>query len=85
MKLDLEITVEIEGNASPGFAGSFHEPPSGPECEIEHVWMVEGEKKLDIVQYLSPADMEIVIEAFLDELGDLEPEGPYDTVEERDM
>jgi hypothetical protein len=93
MKLNLEIVVEIEGTASAGSAGSFNEPPSGPLCEIEHVWMVEGEKKLDIVDYLSLADLEIIIEAFLDEYGDLqlldfftfaannEPESPHDTKE----
>ena len=85
MKLDLELEVEIEGTATPGFKGTFMQPPEGPEVEITAVWLGEGEDRIDVVAALSASDMEIIAEAFLEDFGAIEPDMPYDTIEERDM
>ena len=84
MNMTLELDLTVEGTASPGRPGSWHEPPEPPEVEIRHVWLGE-EKKVDIVEVLSAQDMEIIEEAFLENLGDIEPESAYDTTYERDM
>ena len=93
MNMTLELDLVVEGTASPGRPGSWHEPPEPPEVEIQHVWL-EGwigwgrnteKKRIDIVEVLSASDMEIVEEAFLEDLGDIEPESQYDTTYERDM
>tara|TARA_R110000751_G_scaffold53058_4_gene115201 strand:+ start:875 stop:1135 length:261 start_codon:yes stop_codon:yes gene_type:complete len=83
--MTLELDVKVVGNASPGFKGTFMQPPEGPEVEITAVWLGEGEDRIDVVAALSASDMEIIAEAFLEDFGAIEPDMPYDTIEERDM
>ncbi len=83
MKMDLEITIEVEGTATLGSPRTFMDPGEPSYAEIDHVWLGE-DKKVDILNYLSKDELQIIEEWFMDEEGEIEPE-PYDTTYERDM
>ena len=88
MTLDLEIEVQPEGSVTPFQPGTFHQPPEGPSVDLEAVWLVAGEpseglKSIDILPYLAQPEIDIIEEAMLEDAEDLEPESPYDTLEEK--
>jgi hypothetical protein len=90
MTLDLEVEIQVEGSVTPGQTGTWNQPPEGPEVQLDHVWLVKDEpskglNSIDILGFLSQAEVDIIEEAMLEEAADLEPEPYYDTVEERDM
>jgi len=53
-----DLEVEVDAQVDPGEPASFDHPGDPGGVEVIHAWLVSGDKRIDIVDYLDEAAIE---------------------------